>query len=76
MSFISTFYMYICIKIKHMILIISPEEGDMLYYPTLISACKKEKWMKYSTLKNKSLSNSHPLLYKGKWLYRIAHSLL
>ena len=61
------------IKFEDMILIIDPNTHQLTPYRTLISACKKEKWMKYGTLKNKHLS-LNGLLYKGKWLYRIQHS--
>ena len=58
-----------------MIVIIEPKTGKMSYYPSLKQACKWEKWMRYTTLKDKSISDK-PLIYKGKWIYRIFHSKL
>lgn len=58
-----------------MILIINPENGQIDYFPSLKSACKFRKWMKYNTLKNKILSIK-PILYKKMWIYRINHSEL
>ena len=59
-----------------MIIIITPKNGHILYYPSLKSACKYEKWMSYGYLTHKKLYDTKPLEYKGFWLYRIAHSML
>ena len=74
-SFLSYFCIFVNIKYAHMILIIDPKTTKLTYYRSLIHACKWNKELKYSTLKNKSLS-LNGIVYKGMWMYRINHSRL
>lgn len=55
-----------------MICIIDPKVEKMTVYRSLIEACKLDKTLKYSTLKNKKLSLKRTL-YKNLMIYRVKY---
>ena len=68
---------YCCIfvvsKTPYMIHIIDPITMNMDSFRSLLQACKYNRELKYSTLKNKHLSGKGTL-YKRMYIYRVNHS--